>query len=84
MNALAHHHVGQGNASRQHSHAHFTVLWLGRLFFNDPKLIGSAIVSDDDAGVCHGRGDRVTSSERERPRSLEGPFTHTRPFASAL
>src|SRR5438034_11220749 len=37
-----------------HSHPHFTILRLGALFFNDPKCIGPAVVSDDDARVSHG------------------------------
>jgi hypothetical protein len=55
MNALAHHHVGQGDTCSPHSHPHFTALRLGALFFNCPKFIGPAVVTDDDARVSHGR-----------------------------
>src|SRR5215813_299069 len=54
MNALARHYVGQGDACGQHSHADFTILRLGALFFNHPKGVGPAVVSDDDARVSHG------------------------------
>src|SRR6266508_3229706 len=54
MNALAHQQVGQADTCGQHSHPHFTILWLGALFFNHPKCIGPAVVSDDDARVSHG------------------------------
>ena len=53
MNALARHYVGQGDACGQHSHPHFTILRLGALFFNHPKFIGPAVVSNDDARVSH-------------------------------
>ena len=53
MNALARHYVGQGDACGLHSYPHFTILRLGALFFNDAKCIGSAVVSNDDAGVPH-------------------------------
>ena len=54
MNALARHHVGQGDARGQHSHPHFAIPRLGALFFHHPKRIGSAVVSDDDTRVPHG------------------------------
>jgi len=54
MNALARHQVGQGNTRGQHSHPHFTVLWLGALFFEHLKCIGPAVVRNDDARVFHG------------------------------
>jgi hypothetical protein len=54
MNALAHHQVGQGDTCSQHSDPHFTVLWVGALFFKHLKCIGPAVVVDDDAGVFHG------------------------------
>ncbi|MEJ2340059.1 MAG: hypothetical protein P8Y10_09515 [Gemmatimonadales bacterium] len=56
MNALAHHHVGQGDTRRQHFHPHFTRLRLGALFFKHPKLIGPTVMIDDDARVSHGSG----------------------------
>jgi hypothetical protein len=54
MNTLARHYVGQGDAGGQHAHSHFTMLWLGAGFFNHPKCIGSAVVSDDDARLPRG------------------------------
>ncbi len=51
MNALAHHEVGKGHTCGQYFHPHFTVLWLRTLFFNQPKGIRPAVVSDDDACV---------------------------------
>src|SRR5262249_7139567 len=54
MNALAHQQVGQGDTCGQYSHPHFTILRLGALFINLPKLIGPAVVSDDDACMSHG------------------------------
>jgi hypothetical protein len=53
MNALARHYVGQRDTCGQYSHPNFTILWLGALFFNHPKWIGPAVVSDDDARVSH-------------------------------
>jgi hypothetical protein len=53
MNALPRHDVGQGDACGKHSHPHFTILWLWALFFDHPKSIGAAVVSDDDARVSH-------------------------------
>jgi hypothetical protein len=46
-------YVGQGDTSNPHFHPNFTILWLGALFFNHPKGIGPAVVSDDDARVSH-------------------------------
>ena len=51
MNALAHHEVGQRNTRCQHLYPHFTVLRFRTLFFNQPKGIRSAVMSDDDACV---------------------------------
>jgi hypothetical protein len=53
MHALAHHQVRQGDTGRQHSYAHFTLLRLGGISLDDPKLIGPAVVRDDDARVSH-------------------------------
>ena len=49
------HDVAQGDACSQHSHPYFAILRLGALFFNHPKCIGSAVVSDDDPCVSHER-----------------------------
>ncbi len=53
MNTLARQYVGQGDACGQHFHPHLTTLRLGALFFNHPKRLGPAVVSDDDARVFH-------------------------------
>src|SRR5205809_3384754 len=62
MNALTHQQVGQGDTCGQHSNPRFIILWLGALFFNHPKCIGPAVVSDDDARVSHGT-DVVSGGE---------------------
>jgi hypothetical protein len=54
MNALARHDVGQGDARGQHSYPHFTALGLGALFFNHPKFLGPAVMTDEDARLSHG------------------------------
>ena len=59
MDALAHHDVGQGDACGQHSHPYFAMLRLRTVFFNHPKLIGPAVMTDDDSRVPHERAPRI-------------------------
>src|SRR4030095_6073728 len=54
MNALAHQQVGQGDTCGQYSHPHFTILRLGALFLNLPKLIRAAGVSEEYERGSHG------------------------------
>lgn len=54
MNALAHQHVGEGDAGGEHPHPYFTILRLGPLFFNHAKCVGPTEASDDDAPVFQG------------------------------
>jgi len=53
MNALAHHQVGRGNTSGQHSYSDFTTLWLEALFLKQLKCIEFSVLSDDDPDVAH-------------------------------
>src|SRR5262249_12112376 len=53
-NALSHLQVGQDAPRGQLLPPHFSILRRGSLFFNPPKRIGPAVVSDDDARVSHG------------------------------
>ena len=64
MNAFAHHHVGQRDASGQHSHLHFAALRLGALLFDYLQRIGSAVSRDDDASVFHSAGKRICGARR--------------------
>ena len=80
MNALARHDVGQGDACGQHSHPHFTILRLGALFFNHPKCIGPAVMSDDDARVSHG----VTRQGKLTPKRQRSAPPLLAPCAGAL
>src|SRR5262245_51222906 len=79
MNAFARHYVGQGNTRGQHSHPHFAILRLGALFFNQPKCIGPAVVSDYYTRVSHGAltrllGTRPCGASLEiRSASRRGP-----------
>src|SRR6266508_345681 len=84
MNALARHYVGQGDTRGQNSHARLTIFRLRALFFNHPKRIGPAVVSNDDAPVPHRPLPRLpvielvwpngwrVSGERQRVRCSRG------------
>src|SRR5262249_24062974 len=80
MNALALHHVGQGDAGGQHAHPYLAVLRLGALLFNYPKFLGPTVVGDDDARVSQGR---ILSLPSPCERGDLGERQQTSGFASA-
>ena len=54
VDALAHHDVGQGDSCGEHLHPHFAGLRLRARLLHHPKVLGPAVVGDDNASVGHG------------------------------